>query len=61
MDTFQQSWLKEFKYGIQNKGGNIALTNWFNPSMSTESQIGCTDLKGEIDKLLTRREATRML
>lgn len=24
-----------------------------------ECQIGCPDLKGEIDKLLTRREATR--
>lgn len=25
-----------------------------------ECQIGCPDLKGEIDKLLTRREATRI-
>lgn len=25
-----------------------------------EIQIGCPDLKGEIDKVLTRKEATRM-
>lgn len=25
-----------------------------------ESQIGCPDLKGEIDEVLIRREATRM-
>lgn len=37
-----------------------SLVNWLDHMCNIESQIGCPDLKGEIDEVLIRREATRM-